>query len=82
MKLGNVYVANDRSPRVVVDTFTLNSVPVVSGVPQGSVLETVLFVLFNNDLLSIVQSKTHLFADDSIVFREVASCDAKYSKRI
>ena len=43
-----------------------------SGVPQGSVLGLVLFILFINNVSSI-QSSLRLFADDCDVFREVAN---------
>lgn len=45
--------------------------PVRSGVPQGSVLGPLLFMLFINDISNGVKSPLHLFADDSIVFRSI-----------
>lgn len=49
--------------------------PVQSGVPQGSVLGPLLFLLFINDISSGVDSPVHLFADDSILFRSIKSDD-------
>ena len=43
---------------------------VTSGVPQGSVLGPVLFLLYINDITNQIQSNIRLFADDSIVYRK------------
>ena len=43
----------------------------VSGVPQDTVLGPLLFLLHINDLPSVVSSKVKLFAEDSLIYRNI-----------
>ena len=45
---------------------------VTSGIPQGSVLGPILFVVFINDLLDCVDSEVLMFADDTKLYRTIA----------
>ena len=45
--------------------------PVLSCVPQGTVLGPVLFSLYINDIKTDIDSEIRLFADDCVCYREV-----------
>ena len=62
---------SDRTQAVSVNGTHSKSVKVTSGVPQGSVLGPVLFLLYINDINEHINSTVKLFADDSIIYREV-----------
>ena len=65
-----------RSQKVVVDGVTSESVPVTSGVPQGSVLRPILFLIFIHDMPQCTKhSQVRLFADDTIVYLTVTAVD-------
>ena len=46
---------------------------VVSGVPQGSVLSQLLFLLYTSELFSILENKLSSYADDSTLIAVVPS---------
>jgi hypothetical protein len=54
----------DRTVQVRVDGALSKPVPVTSGVPQGSVLAPILFIIYANDIPSLIRCKITLFADD------------------
>ena len=62
-----------RTQEVVLDGQDSDPVPVLSGVPQGSVLGPVLFLIFINDLPDNTLSSVCLFTDDCVLYRNIHS---------
>ena len=66
-----------RSQFVLVDGCHSKLVNVVSGVPQGSVLGPLLFLLYTSELFSILENKLIGYADDSTLMAVVPSPGAR-----
>ena len=71
----------DRTQAVRIGSATSAFLPVISGVPQGSVLGPLLFILYVNDVTDVVPQniKIKLFADDIKLYASIASvsdCDS------
>ena len=61
------YLSN-RKQSVVLNDSISSSLPLTAGVPQGSVLGPLLFLIYVNDKSEHLLSLTRLFADDSSLF--------------
>ena len=68
-----------RTQQVVINDAKSSKASVTSGIPQGSVLGPLLFVIYINDLPDVVDkdSFVFLFADDTKVFRQINSDNDK-----
>jgi hypothetical protein len=60
-----------RTQAVVLENKYSDKVDVTSGVPQGSVLGPVLFLIYINDITDNMQSTIRLFADDCTIYRPI-----------
>ena len=47
--------------------------PVSSGIPQGSQIGPLMFILYTNDFTNVDSCEISLYADDSKLFREITS---------
>ncbi len=69
-----------RYQQVIVNNVPSNEEAVASGVPQGSVLGVILFLIFINDLPDVVDVSVRIFADDTKVFQAVH--DEGYQRKL
>ena len=60
-----------RSQSVIIDGECSKSVDVTSGVPQGTVLGPLMFLLFINDMQDDLECTLRLFADDALLYHKI-----------
>ena len=70
----------NRKQRVILNGSSSDFFPVESGVPQGSVLGPLLFLIYINDLEVNLKSKVKFFADDTMLYSIVNDPDITASE--
>ncbi len=75
------YLISGRTHLTSFNNFCSSSRPVISGVPQGSVLGPLLFVIYNvNDLPTcIANTSIYLFADDTKILQRMDSSESQHT---
>ena len=61
----------DRRQRVVVDSAASEWIPMVSGMPHGSVLDPFLFILYTSEMFELVENRLFAYAYDSTLLAVV-----------
>ena len=62
---------SNRRQLVVVDGATNEWIPIFSGVPQGSMLGPLLFILYTSEMCKLVENRLCAYADDSTLLAVV-----------
>ena len=73
------YLTN-RSQFVQIGSCRSQLKEVQCGVPQGSVVGLLMFILYVNDFPDFIQSNITMFADDTNLYQELPSFDLTYFK--
>ena len=63
----------DRMQKVCVNGKASPWAQVTSGIPQGSVIGPVLFILYINDLPNVILNDVYLFVDDMKIYGEISN---------
>jgi len=72
---------NGREQRVVINSIHSDWCAILSGIPQGSVLGPLFFVIYINEIDININNVILKFADDTKIFDAVADTDAIESLR-
>ena len=65
----------NRKQRIQIRNTSSEWVKVLSGVPQGSVLGPLLFLIYINDIVMNIESTIKLFADDAKIYRPIKNAN-------
>ena len=68
------YLSN-RKQKVILPGAESTPAEIIAGVPQGSILGPLLFLVYINDIVADIQAQINLFADDTSLFMIVNSPD-------
>jgi hypothetical protein len=71
---------NNRFQMVKINNCKSNLMRIKKGVPQGSVLGPLLFIIYTNDLPQFLPSKTIMYADDTTILNSDKSLDSLKEK--
>ncbi len=71
------YISN-RKQRVVVDGIHSPWKNTNAGVPQGSILGPLLFLIYINDISDNISSEVFIFADDTSLMRKITNVDSDF----
>lgn len=69
-----------RCQRVIINGQHSNWLPVEAGVPQGSILGPLLFLVFINDIVNNIQCDINLFADDTSLLEVIDNPEISCAK--
>ena len=69
----------DRSQRVLLNGQCSNWQPILAGVPQGSILGPLFFLIYINDFRDGLKSNVKLIADDTSLFSVAKNKEEKAS---
>ena len=64
---------SDRKQKVILPRLHSSRFDSLTGVPQGSILGLLMFLVYINDIIADKQAHIHLFADDTSLFMVVNS---------
>jgi hypothetical protein len=67
---------SNRNQCVTINNVSSDTIEVTSGIPQGSVLGPILFIIFINDLPDVLNSYVKIFADDTKIFNVIQSVES------
>jgi hypothetical protein len=71
---------SDRKIRVVINGQKSEWLETTAGVPQGSILGPLLFLIFVNDITEDIETGIHLFADDTSLMEIIENHNESYAR--
>ena len=62
---------SDRKQKVVIDGAASECIPIMSGMPQGSLFCPLLFILYTSEMFELVENRLFAYSDDSTLLAAV-----------